>query len=155
MDLLHTQCDYNTNRPWLCFLPGHRVSNKTVSNIVPWQWKLSIVFGQLELFQHLAKFSKINCFIDIVKPVSCNYVANTNKTIVTTEDNTKVPNQPARTYLCPLSDCVFICPTLQDGEVTQHLQSCHGDSDYTGNKFIKLWWLNVACSFKTVLRYNC
>ena len=60
------------------------------------------------------------------------------KTIGITGGNIKSTNKPTRTYLCPVSDCVFICPTLQDAEAAQHLQSCHGDSDYTVNKFIKL-----------------
>ena len=55
---------------------------------------------------------------------------------VTQGEDTKATNQP--TYLCPVSDCVFTCPTLQDGEGEQHLQLCHGDRNYMGQKFIRL-----------------
>ena len=41
------------------------------------------------------------------------------------------------TYLCPVSDCVFTCPTLHN-ESSQHLQSSHGYSNSEEYKFIKL-----------------
>ena len=41
-------------------------------------------------------------------------------------------------YLCPVSDCVYTCPTLQQESASQHLQSSHGYSNSEKYKFIKL-----------------
>ena len=42
------------------------------------------------------------------------------------------------TYLCPVSDCVFVCQTMENNTADQHLQSSHAGILFVGQKFIKL-----------------
>ena len=42
------------------------------------------------------------------------------------------------TYLCPVSACVFVCQTMEENTAEQHLQSCHPDDYFLGQKFLEL-----------------
>ena len=66
-------------------------------------------------------------------------VENNDEVTESIEDGKNTQQQARKvTYLCPVSDCVFVCTTLEDNTAEQHLKSCHADSYIAGEKFLKL-----------------
>ena len=67
-------------------------------------------------------------------------IANNDDEATENSEEEKVSQQQSIkvTYLCPVSDCVFVCETMEEKTAEQHLQSCHADSYFLGQKFIKL-----------------